>query len=145
MAMSKDLTDPNNPLAWLVSEIEGDTEERFGAPDLKTMTTRIERTEACRVDAIATLAGASRANVLSQLILIGLDSVIASLSPDSVRKYGQALIKEYEKEFPSAWAKVEALGADDESVSNREVEVHDAIEANNLANAFYEQEKLQGN
>ena len=145
MTVSSDLLDINNPLARLISDIEGDADERFGLPDLKTMTTRIERTEACRVDAIATLAGSSRANVLAQLILIGLDSVVASLSPDSVRKYGQSLIKEYEKEFPSAWAKVEALGPDDESVSNRDVEVHDAIEANNVANAFYEQEKLQGN
>ena len=145
MQLSKDLTDPNNPLAWLVSEIEGDTEERFGTPDLKTMTTRIERTEACRVDAIANIANTSRANVLSQLILIGLDSVIGSLSPDSVRKYGKALGKELEKEFPDAWAKVEALGPDDESVSNRDVEVHDAIENQRIFDTFYEQDKLQGN
>ena len=145
MQFSKDLEDPNNPLAWLVSEIEGDTEERFGAPDLKTMTTRIERTYACRVDAIANIANTSRANVLSQLILIGLDSVIGSLSPDSVRKYGKALMKEYGKEFPDSWAKVEALGADDESVSNRDVEVHDAIENQRMVDALDEYNKLQGN
>ena len=101
------------------------------------MTTRIDRGDACRVDAIATVAGVSRATLLGQLILIGLDQVTTNLSSASVRKYSQQLAREYEKEFPGAWAKVEALGADDEAVSKREIEIHDAIEGQKLVDKLH--------
>ena len=132
-----DLYDPSNPLARVIASIENDGDERFGTPDVKTMTTRIDRGDACRVDAIATVAGVSRATLLGQLILIGLDQVTTNLSSASVRKYGQQLAREYEKEFPEAWAKVEALGADDEAVSKRDIEIHDAIENQKLVDTLH--------
>ena len=61
------------------------------------------------VDAIATVAGVSRATLLGQLILIGLDQVTTNLSSASVRKYSQQLAKEFEKEFPGAWQKLRLL------------------------------------
>ena len=106
---NSDLYDPSNPLARVIASIENDSDERFGAPDVKTMTTRIDRGDACRVDAIATVAGVSRATLLGQLILIGLDQVTTNLSSASVRKYSQQLAKEFEKEFPGAWQKLRLL------------------------------------
>ena len=106
---NSDLYDPTNPLARVIASIENDSDERFGAPDVKTMTTRIDRGDACRVDAIATVAGVSRATLLGQLILIGLDQVTTNLSSASVRKYSQQLAKEFEKEFPGAWQKLRLL------------------------------------
>ena len=106
---NSDLYDPSNPLARVIASSENDSDERFGAPDVKTMTTRIDRGDACRVDAIATVAGVSRATLLGQLILIGLDQVTTNLSSASVRKYSQQLAKEFEKEFPGAWQKLRLL------------------------------------
>ena len=102
---NSDLYDPSNPLARVIASIENDSDERFGAPDVKTMTTRIDRGDACRVDAIATVAGVSRATLLGQLILIGLDQVTTNLSSASVRKYSQQLAKEFEKRIPRCLAK----------------------------------------
>ena len=132
---NSDLYDPSNPLARVIASIENDSDERFGAPDVKTMTTRIDRGDACRVDAIATVAGVSRAT-LGQLILIGLDQVTTNLSSASVRKYSQQLAKEFEKEFPGAWQKVEALGEDDESVSKREIQIYETIKNQQLVDKF---------
>ena len=133
---NSDLYDPTNPLALVIATIENDSDERFGAPDVKTMTTRIDRGDACRVDAIATVAGVSRATLLGQLILIGLDQVTTNLSSASVRKYSQQLAKEFEKEFPGAWQKVEALGEDDESVSKREIQIYETIKNQQLVDKF---------
>ena len=99
------------------------------------MTTRIDRGDACRVDAIATVAGVSRATLLGQLILIGLDQVTTNLSSASVRKYSQQLAKEFEKEFPGVWQKVEAL-EDDESVSKREIQIYETIKNQQLVDNF---------
>ena len=133
---NSDLYDPSNPLARVIASIENDSDERFGAPDVKTMTTRIDRGDACRVDAIATVAGVSRATLLGQLILIGLDQVTTNLSSASVRKYSQQLAKEFEKEFPGAWQNVEALGEDDESVSKREIQIYETIKNQQLVDNF---------
>ena len=68
--------------------------------------------------------------------MIGLDQVTTNLSSASVRKYSQQLAKEFEKEFPGAWQKVEALGEDDESVSKREIQIYETIKNQQLVDNF---------
>ena len=52
--------------------VEKDGDERFGAPQLKSVTTRVELQDACKIDALAAVAGGSRASVLEHLLLVGL-------------------------------------------------------------------------
>lgn len=130
------LTNPDYPLARLLSMIEKDEDERFGAPAMKSVTTRVELTDACRIDALASVAGGSRAAVLEHLLLVGLDEVLDKLKPESLAKYFDALELEFSRVFPSAFDKVEALGQHDESVTSSDLQVHDFLKSHKLSKSF---------
>lgn len=119
----KELTDPNNPLARALAIIEKDEEERFGATQMKSVTTRLPLEDVCKIDALASVAGGSRAQILENLLLSGLEQVLQNLKQQTFLKYADALEAEYDKAFPSSALKVEVLGADDESVTKADLEV----------------------
>lgn len=125
-------TNPDYALARLLAMVEKDEDERFGAPQLKSVTTRVELQDACKIDALAAVAGGSRASVLEHLLLVGLEEVLENISEESCKKYFQALEAEYLRAFPSAFEKVEALGDDDEFVTKAEVEVHQFLRNSRL-------------
>ena len=76
-------TNPDYALARLLAMVEKDGDERFGAPQLKSVTTRVELQDACKIDALAAVAGGSRASVLEHLLLVGLEEVLENISEES--------------------------------------------------------------
>ncbi len=131
-------TNPEYPLARILAMVEKDGDERFGTPQMKSVTTRVELQDACRIDALAAVAGGSRASVLEHLLLVGLEEVLENLKKESLAKYFDALEVEYSRAFPSAYEKVEALGKDDENVTKADLVVHDFIEAQSIAKSVVE-------
>lgn len=119
------LYDPEHPLARLLASIEKDEEDRFGGDSrsLKSVSTRVDLIDACRIDALAAVSGESRSFVLENLILSGLCEVLANLSKESLSRFNDSLVLEFKKNFPDVVEKVDAFSDEPEFVSNQEIEV----------------------
>lgn len=123
------LYDPSHPLARLLASVEKDEEDRFGdSRSLKSVSTRVDLIDACKIDALAAVSGESRSYVLENLILSGLEEVLSNLSKESLSRFYDSLEAEFKKNFPDVVHKVEAYRDEPEFISNQEIEVCDFIQ-----------------
>ena len=124
------LYDPSHPLARLLASVEKDAEDRFGdSRSLKSVSTRVDLIDACKIDALAAVSGESRSYVLENLILSGLEEVLSNLSKESLSRFHDSLESEFKKNFPDVVGKVEAFRDEPEFISNQEIEVYEFIQS----------------
>lgn len=134
------LYDPSHPLARLLASVEKDEEERFGdSRSLKSVSTRVDLIDACKIEALAFVSGESRSYILENLILSGLSEVLSNLSKESLLRFHDSLESEFKKNFPDVVPKVEAFRDEPGFVSNQEIEVYDYIKNAELNRALIQQ------
>lgn len=134
------LYDPSHPLARLLASVEKDEEERFGdSRSLKSVSTRVDLIDACKIDALASVSGESRSYILENLILSGLSEVLSNLSKESLLRFHDSLESEFKKNFPDVVPKVEEFRDEPGFVSNQEIEVYDYIKNAELNRALIQQ------
>ena len=123
------LYDPSHPLARLLASVEKDEESRFGdSRSLKSVSTRVDLIDACKIDALAAVSGESRSYILENLILSGLAEVLSNLSKESLSRFHDSLESEFKKNFPDVVPKVEAFRDEPGFISNQELEVYEFIQ-----------------